>query len=363
MSDNSMVDQVNRLVEDRLLAGEALALPGVGSLYTERRGARRISRQLVEPPSRRIVFSPQMRGVSLIEVIVSVAQCDEETANKVYSRWLEAVQSNGELRIEGVGTLRNKHFASDPAFDEVLNPQGHAPLRMENGRRSDWALWLGIVAIVGVLGFVAYWWFSERDSSVDLKFFENPFADHEGAIARMRGADSGEEMLDFAVAAAAEGATDAALESVETTATTETDEANETADAEDAGMEKSSAEASETVADADAEASESEHSEIAAIQSALSRATFAPEGTPDAPAALVPGRSYVVIGVFSDPENAAKRIREIEKMNPSLHCSVYRCFGDKLMLSPYESATVADCRAFMRLQRGLFPDLWPYTAH
>lgn len=331
-----MVDQVNRLVEDRLLAGEAIALPGVGSLYIERRGARRISRQMLEPPCRRIVFTSQIRGVSLVEVIVSVAQCDEETALKVYQRWLEAVQREDGLHIEDVGTLSSKHFTPDPTFDEVLNPQGHEPVRIENDRHFDWVLWLGVVAIVGVLGFVAYWWYNEREPSLDLKFFENHITQHEGSISPLHETDPMAE----------EEASD--VEGVEESVEAADAVVTEPATAEDV---------TETVN----KALEADRNQIEAIQSALSRAALAPEGTPDAPATLVPGRSYVVIGVFSEPENAAKRIREIEKLNPSLQCSVYR-FGDKLMLSPYESATVADCRAFMRLQRGLFPDLWPYTA-
>ncbi|MFQ7386530.1 MAG: hypothetical protein ACLRM8_01380 [Alistipes sp.] len=47
MSNNPMVDEVNRLVGNLLAAGSGVFLPGVGSLYTERRGARRISRRSV----------------------------------------------------------------------------------------------------------------------------------------------------------------------------------------------------------------------------------------------------------------------------------------------------------------------------
>lgn len=51
MSNYPMVNEINRLVGDLLAGGGEVFLPGVGSLYTERRGARRISRRSVVPPS------------------------------------------------------------------------------------------------------------------------------------------------------------------------------------------------------------------------------------------------------------------------------------------------------------------------
>ena len=47
MSNYPMVNEINRLVGDLLAGGGEVFLPGVGSLYTERRGARRISRRSV----------------------------------------------------------------------------------------------------------------------------------------------------------------------------------------------------------------------------------------------------------------------------------------------------------------------------
>ena len=57
MSNYPMVNEINRLVGDLLAEGGEVFLPGVGSLYTERRGARRISRRSVLPPSRAVSFT------------------------------------------------------------------------------------------------------------------------------------------------------------------------------------------------------------------------------------------------------------------------------------------------------------------
>lgn len=88
MSNYPMVNEINRLVGDLLAEGGEVFLPGVGSLYTERRGARRISRRSVLPPSRAVSFTSQERGVSLVAEISGAVQCDAAEAQDVYDRWL-----------------------------------------------------------------------------------------------------------------------------------------------------------------------------------------------------------------------------------------------------------------------------------
>ena len=128
MSNYPMVNEINRLVGDLLAGGGEVFLPGVGSLYTERRGARRISRRSVLPPSRAVSFTSQERGVSLVAEISGAVQCDAAEAQDVYDRWLARTLENGVLTIEGVGVLKLKHFTPDAAFDRRLNPQGREPV-------------------------------------------------------------------------------------------------------------------------------------------------------------------------------------------------------------------------------------------
>ena len=153
MSNYPMVNEINRLVGDLLAEGGEVFLPGVGSLYTERRGARRISRRSVLPPSRAVSFTSQERGVSLVAEISGAVQCDAAEAQDVYDRWLARTLENGVLTIEGVGVLKLKHFTPDAAFDRRLNPQGREPVRIKPARKFDWALWIGIAAILVALGF------------------------------------------------------------------------------------------------------------------------------------------------------------------------------------------------------------------
>ena len=84
-------------------------------------------------------------------------------------------------------------------------------------------------------------------------------------------------------------------------------------------------------------------------------------GTADAPASLVSGRRYVVLGVFSTPENAARAVDAAAEKDPSVRCGIYR-FGTKFMVSPFESADTEACALFVRNYSDRFPGLWIYTA-
>ena len=81
----------------------------------------------------------------------------------------------------------------------------------------------------------------------------------------------------------------------------------------------------------------------------------------DVPTALLSGRHYVVLGVFSTEENARRAVRETEAKESALRCRIYR-FGGKFMVSPFSSDDAGACAQFIRVQDGRFPDMWPYTA-
>ena len=105
--------------------------------------------------------------------------------------------------------------------------------------------------------------------------------------------------------------------------------------------------------------------ESAAQNAAPVLRTEAPAGTdPTAdgePARLVSGRRYVVLGVFSTPENAARAAQLARDKEGSFRCGVYR-FGAKFMVSPFESEDAEACTLFIRAHAETFPGMWTYTA-
>ena len=354
-----MVDQVNRLAGNLLAAGGELYLPGVGSLCVRFRGARRLSARLVEPPSREVVFTSQQRGVSLVDEIARVLRdaapaetpCSDtdgtpvsssasvvssapvapqreqaqvaSQARDIYDRWLSRTQQDGVLTIEGVGVLKFKNFTPDEAFDRRINPQGHAPVRIHRPRRFDGAMWIGIAAIVFVVAFTAYWWLDNRHAAPTVT--------------------TGSESVTLVAAAPAATEHSAAAE----------------ASADGVGAD------SVTDPAAAGTASAVSGAEGAAQDAAPALRAEAPADTAPAadgePARLVSGRRYVVLGVFSTPENAARAAQLAREKEGSFRCGVYR-FGAKFMVSPFESEDAEACTLFIRAHAETFPGMWTYTA-
>ena len=311
-----MVDEVNRLVGNLLATGSGVFLPGVGSLFVERRGARRLSKRSVQPPCRVVSFSSQQQGVSLADELARTLHCDAAGAQDVYDRWLSRTREGDGLTIEGVGVLKFKNFTLAPAFDRLLNPQGHEPVRIKPARRLDWALWVGIAAI----GIAAVYGGREF-------LLLYPEAPEAAAVTEIPAASDSFGTVE---------APDALVEAPPT----------ERSVAGESAAQAGGAASGASVPDAAPEP------EIAETHPAQEQ---------DVPTALLSGRHYVVLGVFSTEENARRAVRETEAKESALRCRIYR-FGGKFMVSPFSSDDAGACAQFIRVQDGRFPDMWTYTA-
>jgi len=72
------------------------------------------------------------------------------------------------------------------------------------------------------------------------------------------------------------------------------------------------------------------------------------------------GGCYVVFGVFSTEENAARCREQLLREAPSLAVGVYP-FGAKYMVSPFAAQDRGVCERFAREHRSAWPDLWIYA--
>lgn len=338
MSNHPMVDEVNRLVGNLLATGSGVFLPGVGSLFVERRGARRLSKRSVQPPCRVVSFSSQQQGVSLADELARTLHCDAAGAQDVYDRWLSRTREGDVLTIEGVGVLKFKNFTLAPAFDRLLNPQGHEPVRIKPARRLDWALWVGIAAIVIAAGFGAAEFLRINSSDV-------PEPGAAAEVARtLPAADAGIPADSSATAGVTDDGTATAVAG---TKAAETDVAG------------SSAAGAAGTADSAGDRADAAVTRADAKPAGLRPGSAARVSTE--PASLVSGHRYVVLGVFSTPENAARAAADAEARDASVRCGVYR-FGNKFMVSPFEAPDAEACTLFIRNYSDRFPGLWTYTA-
>jgi len=151
-------EEIGRLVRNLLMTEQPVFLPGIGSLYVERAAARRVSASVVEPPFRYVEFASAERGAALPSEIARAAHCSAEEAADVYRRWLDKSfdDASGRLTIEGVGTLFQKSFRLDPAFDRLLNPQGRQPVRLR--RPMPWWLWSAVTLLIVFLAAAGVFW-------------------------------------------------------------------------------------------------------------------------------------------------------------------------------------------------------------
>lgn len=315
---NPMVAEVNRLIGNLLAAGESVALPEVGTLKAVRRSARRLSKREVLPPLREVEFGSELQGKTLPEQLAAAAGCSLEQATEIYGRWLGHTREEQRLTIEGVGVLHHKTFQVDTAYDARLNPQGRKPMRMRR-RGFDAMVALGIVAVLVAVGVALYGYHLYTQESVALSASETPTA-----------------------LATTEVVAEVVAEDVDTNAT-------------------ASENASETVS-ATTSAPAPAPAEVVVLTSAESTTTpIAPVEMHPSVMTMTSGRYYVVLGVFSSIENAERAAAQAAETDGTLRCGVFR-FGNKWMVSPFESDDAEACNLFRRAHTDRFPDMWLYRA-
>lgn len=69
---------------------------------------------------------------------------------------------------------------------------------------------------------------------------------------------------------------------------------------------------------------------------------------------------YVVMGIFSTPENAARAVEQVKSKIKDVDCEVLP-FKNKHMVTIFGSDKREDCNAFARSYRDIYPDLWIYN--
>lgn len=320
MNGTPMTEQVGRLVGNLLAGGGEVFLPGVGSLYTERRPAQRIDRRTVLPPYRVVLFTSQQRGASLVDEIAramreggEASEADPQAAaQEVYDRWLARAREANLLTVEGVGVLAFKNFTTDEAFERRLNPQGREPVKIRAPRRFDWALWIGVAAILVALIYGG-------------REFLMLSGEPEAVVSETVAAERADTLAPVEAPDALAGAPQAELPA-----------AGEVFP-QPAGTASPGASVPETTPVAETQAE------------------------PGEPMALLSGRHYVVLGVFSTTENAGRALREIAAKEPAFRCRIYR-FGEKFMVSPFSSDRSEPCVQFIGIHAERFPGMWTYTA-
>ncbi len=319
MAQNPMVAEVNRLIANLLASGEQIAFPQVGTLKPVTRPSRKVSRRKAIPPLHEVEYTSEVQGETLPARLVKAAGCTNEQAEDIYSRWLAQTWQQGVLTLEGIGVLKEKSFVLDPDFESRLNPQGRQPILLRRRRHGfDWTMALGLVAIVAA---VAIGWFGYRQLSGSMRM---PWEKEPAATTTT-------------TAVTTEQTTDAAPAAAETTTTAHP--------------------ATQAATTSQTSGTQTQSTPAAAAQGAV---PTSPTAEPSIER-MTSGHYYVVMGVFSTPENARRAVREAAKRDASVACRIYY-FGQKWMVSPFTAADAAEADAFRKRNAATFADMWVYRA-
>lgn len=115
-----MVSEVNNLISNTLIVKHEVLLPGIGTLLLQRKSAL-VEGRTIAAPSYYVGFSSQRTACCIIDVIAETANISVAQAEDIYLRWRDKVQTDGNVSIGGVGTLRGKTFITDPEFLTNIN--------------------------------------------------------------------------------------------------------------------------------------------------------------------------------------------------------------------------------------------------
>ncbi len=318
-----MVAEVNKIIAGELLGHRAVTISGVGTLYVAHRGARRLSRRQIAAPRNEVEFRSSEDGGALAELIRRAAGCDAAQAQAIFERWLAKTRTGEVLTLEGIGTLHHHAFTADPAFAARLNPAGGDVVTLQpRMNRVVVAVAAAAVAVaVGVFGYI--------------EFGPKSVARLIPRSERMQPRRS--EVIEEKNVPAPVG------EEAPTAAPISRDSVAEVA--APASVTAEDAAGADTVA-------------IAGVRPA----DPAPPAGGSVPTAdrLQSGWCYVVFGVFSTEENAARCRDQLLRDMPSLAVGVYP-FGPKYMVAPFAAQDRAACERFVREHRPAWPDLWIYA--
>ncbi len=318
-----MVAEVNKIIAGELLGHRAVTISGVGTLYVAHRGARRLSRRQIAAPRNEVEFRSSEDGVALAELIRRAAGCDAAQAQAIFERWLAKTRTGEVLTLEGIGTLHHHAFSADPAFAARLNPAGDDVVTLQP-RMNRFVVAVAVVAVAVAVGVFGYIEFGPKSVARLIPRSERMQPRRSEVIE--------EKNVPAPVGEEAPTAAPIARDSV-----------------------------AEVAAPASVTAEDAAGADTVAIAGVRPAEPVPPAGG-SVPTAdrLQSGWCYVVFGVFSTEENAARCREQLLRDEPSLTVGVYP-FGAKYMVAPFAAQDRAACERFVREHRPAWSDLWIYA--
>ncbi len=152
-NNNTMASQVGKIVANTLLKNQAIYLPKLGSFSIETFSSKVKGANLAAP--RRVVkYKESSEGMSIIDIIMRLSECEREVATELYTSWQVEATKNGVVEIVGVGSIANSKFTVATQFSAQLNPESPKSIALK--KRKNSLMWVVLSIVGGVLvGVVA----------------------------------------------------------------------------------------------------------------------------------------------------------------------------------------------------------------
>ena len=311
-----MVNEVNKIIFNTLVEQGAIYIPNLGTLSIHSTPSHKRGNRVVAP-THSVVYTTECKATSLSNVIMTIANIDETSADNIVARWHKKINDNGRVAIEGVGTIANGAFTPNSEFIAKLNIHNE-PIYL-NGKVSSSRKWwlIPLIALSLVaLGLNLYLLFNRENiepvapatnTSTESLVTENIIAENQQI-------------------------------SNDTITTDSSTKEPNTQEEEIANIEVINAEPAP------------EFTEQKIEQIEVKIADWREHDT----------RHYVIFGSYSTMTNANTAIKKIERNNPTAQCKVIR-IGTMFGIAVFGSDNHDECNAFKRNNRTVYKDAWIHT--
>ncbi len=311
-----MVNEVNKIIFNTLVEQGAIYIPNLGTLSIHSTPSHKRGNRVV-PPTYSVVYTTECKATSLSNVIMTIANIDETSADDIVARWHKKLSKDGRVVIEGVGTIANGAFTPNSELIAKLNIHNE-PIYL-NGKvhssRKWWLIPLIVLSLVA-LGLNLYLLFS-RDKIEPIAPVANT---------------STESLVTENTTAENQQISNDTITSDSSTQKTNTQEE------EMANIEVINAEPTPGFTEQEVERTEVKIADWREHDK----------------------RHYVIFGSYSTMTNANTAIKKIERNNPAAQCKVIR-IGTMFGIAVFGSDNHDECNAFKRNNRTVYKDAWIHT--
>ncbi|MDD3108267.1 MAG: SPOR domain-containing protein [Alistipes sp.] len=304
------MDPISSLIFHALTNRQGVILPGIGALYVTVAPAVMRTPGTILPPENRVELTSE-QNTSLPHIFTLIAEqrrINLEQAQEIYYQWLAGVCSERGVTITSVGSIVEGVFTPDPTLLGVLNPGKIEPVKLPaqvDSKQIGWWIAGGVVAgIVIAAGLITLLELNNGSKDPAEHFFAP--TPHENVAP-----------------ATPQAVTPPATDSMPITDSTQTPAAAATQDTS---------------------------ASVAPQAPAVSASSVA------APASQT--LYYVVVGTYSNMENADKFIREAQRIDASLTYTKRTQPSSRVVVSVFHSPIQSEASQFQHKIADKFTDAW-----